>query len=197
MRSQPTCYQLDLSESMAADLEGRVQNILRDDAQFSKKFRGKNFFKKLSPELLAQVKVILQPFDEFKDLIWHFEIFYSVEPTGLHNDRNYFSHLQERCERGLLIPLSWTGSTPKTKFYDLLIEQKVNWTGKAFKTLDGVVVAHPPHFLSGDSHEMEWKKNEVIFFDSRQIHEACPFGGSPDDYKLSINALGYSKHSEF
>lgn len=167
-----------------------THEVISDDKTYPRKVRSRNFYKKLSPPLIEIVDRILNKHQEAKDLRWHYEIFYSTEPVGPHNDRNFFADKKELCEKGFIIPLEWTSLTPATRFYDLFIETKVNWNGTGFARLDKTLVPHSHSDLQHCSL-VEWKKNTILFFDSRQIHDATDFTTSSGDYKLSINGLGY------
>lgn len=190
----PVSRPLDMTNNEMNALIQSAEAVLANSDLYPKKYRGLNFFTKLSVELKEQVSNIVQRLSDADGLIWHFEVFYAVEAVGMHNDRNFFPKLDERCDKGLIIPLKWQGLTPKTKYFDLFYEEKVNWTGKAFKTLDGEYRPHNQESLDKGAVEMTWQKNQIIFFDSRQIHEASPFVTGPDDFKLSINGLGYSRY---
>lgn len=184
-------FDLQITDGDFMRLQAEAWNIIRDDETYPRKVRSKNFYKKLSRELLDSVRGILSPFPQMQALTWHFEVFHSGEAVGLHNDRNYFREHNELCERGLILPLEWSAATPVTRFYDLTIEEKVNWDGSGFETLDGRKIAFDAAALAR-WRALEWRRRSVIFFDSRQIHDAGEFQNGPADFKLSINALGYS-----
>ena len=188
-----TCVKnLNFDSKSFRAIKEQVNEILKDDDTYPKKFRLNNFFKKPSRELDRLLRKHLSPFEEFKNLTWHFEIFYAVEPAGLHNDRNLFNNKTERCDRGLIIPVECVGEH-NTSFFDLFFEEKVNWDGKNFKTLKKEKLNHDPRLLE-KPEKLFWKPGEIIFFDSRQVHKAGEFNAKLNSYKLSINGLGYSKH---
>ena len=189
----PSSQELQISTQDLQCLISETKEILLDNINYPKKFRLSNYFKKLSPSLIERVSSMISHFDEYKDLKWHYEIFHSVEPVGFHNDRNFFPEHNERCDRGLIIPLEWSSSVPHTIFYDLFYEDKVNWDGQGFSTLDGEKKEFPQEAL-GEGFPAAWETKKVLFFDSLQVHNASSFGKKLDDYKLSINGLGYSQH---
>lgn len=193
--SFPVSRALEVSDSNFEGLLQKAKAILADDEKHPRKYRGQNFFKQIPTEFKNDVSELVSHFSEFQNLRWHFEVFYSVEAVGMHNDRNHFVKHGERCDRGFILPLEWRGNIPKTKYYDLFFEDKVNWTGRGFKTLENEYKLLTESVSSDGAMEMTWNLKEIIFFDSRQIHEACTFSSQPGDYKLSINGLGYSRHA--
>lgn len=168
-----------------------VKVHLLEDNDFERKYRKASFYKRLSQGLIERAQELISWFPEYTALNWHFEAFYSNQSTGLHNDRNYFEHLGEICEAGMLVPLE-SGGSHATVFYDLFIDQKVNWNGVGFSTVDGQNVDCDATSL-GTGREIEWSQNKIIFFDSRQVHEARPFTAESASYKISLNGLGYSQ----
>jgi hypothetical protein len=185
-------YALDIDKNLMGRIIQIIKEILLDDECYPRKFRKSNYFKKPSPELNLILRNLLLQTGELGELQWYFEVFYSIEPVGLHNDRNYFPTTNEICEKGLLLPISWSGQHAGTRFYDLFIEQKVNWAGDSFRTLDGRLIDHNPDKLLNPMN-ISWSPFEALFFDSRQIHEALPFDIGANSHKLSINGLGYKK----
>lgn len=182
---------LNISEQLLQTIRAEVDLIIQDDEKYPKKIRTKNFYKKLSPKLKTLIEEIMTQHPESHGFTWHYEVFYSQEAVAPHNDRNLFLDRNERCERGMIIPLKWSSITPKTRFFDLSFEDKVNWDGTGFSTL-----AKEKREFDKSSMErfldLEWKEKTILFFDSRQIHEATSFGVTGEDYKLSLNGLGYS-----
>lgn len=192
----PRTYSLNLDDSTKQQITRNVESILFDDNQHPRKYRRSNYFKKPSQELEQLITNILIPTGELADLKWYFEVFYSVEPVGLHNDRNFFPESNELCQKGLLIPIRWDEQIAGTRFYDLYIDSKVNWSGINFKTLSGQLIPHDSESIKSPK-EFLWSPFEALFFDSRQIHDASPFPTTTKGYKLSINALGYSRECIF
>lgn len=187
----PVTYDLNFSHEQLSRIKGLVKDIVDDDIKFPKKIRSDNFYKKLSNELKLEVDSILRNHGGFSHLNWYYEIFFSRQAVGMHNDRNFFPANKELCERGFIIPIEWSGKTPETRFYDLFIDKKVNWDGKGFATLEKVPIDYDKEALKR-FEPVAWQKNSILFFDGRQIHDASEFKLAPDDYKLSINGLGYS-----
>ncbi len=190
--AQPFSRKLSLSDQEFLWLAEEVRAIAANDRDYPKKIRSKNFYMKLSPALKKRVHEIVCSELKLGDLIWNFEVFWAYEAVGMHNDRNYFSDLNERCERGIIIPIEWRGLPPATKFYDLFFEEKVNWIGDGFATLDKRKIEFDPSHLHSPQL-LNWQRQSIIVFDSRQIHAASEFAHELGDYKLSINGLGYTK----
>ncbi len=187
----PFTLPIEITDTDFLKLTEEVHSILKDDITYPRKVRANNFYKRTSPYIKSVVDTVIAQCLPTKRYTWYYEIFYSKEPTGLHNDRNVFIQQNERCDLGLIIPIHWTNKTPETLFYDIFIEEKVNWNGKNFVTLDKKVVDSNLELLE-NPQGLVWQKKNALFFDSRQIHQAAPFTSSLSDYKLSINGLGYS-----
>jgi len=187
----PQVHRLHFDEGGFAKISALVHQIVADDVAYPRKVRAQNFYKKLSKELKKEVDAILARHQEFSGLTWHYEVFWSQSPVGMHNDRNFFADRKELCENGFIIPIEWSGKTPETRFYDLFIDTKVNWDGAGFSTLSKEKVPYEESKLNEFS-TLPWEKNSIIFFDSCQIHDASDFRNNTEDYKLSINGLGYS-----
>ena len=183
---------LDINDELLSFVKHEAQQIVKDDQKYPRKYRTTNFYKKLSPKLLEIVQGIMVQHEEASNLIWHYEVFVSKQPVGPHNDRNFFLEREERCDRGMIIPLEWVGLQPKTRFFDLFFEDKVNWDGEGFSTLSKEKKLYDKSCMDR-TEDLVWSEKTIIFFDSRQVHEATPFSTTEGDYKLSINGLGYSK----
>ena len=164
---------------------------LTEDNAFQKKYRKKNYLKKLSSEIKKDF-LNHSGFEQFsEDLIWHFELFYSIEPTGLHNDRNYFEELNEQCERGFVLPLKMKGEH-STEFYDIFIEQKVNLKGQFLANLEGDRVDCDLTELNSPT-SLKWSEGQLVMFDAKQVHCSGNFDSSKEEFKISLNGLGYRK----
>lgn len=186
----PLIKDVGVSENIWTSITEEVQHILGNDESFPKKFRNENFFKRPSPKLHEFLKDIIEGYDFASSLTWHFEIFSSLAPTGLHNDRNLFEEQNELCELGLIIPLELRGGAHLTRFYDLYIPEKVNWDGEGnFRTLAKAPVPYDRSRLEA-YEDAVWEHGKIIFFDSTQVHEAI-FPATEQSFKLSINGLGY------
>ncbi len=180
-----------IPEAILATITKEVDLVLSDNEAFPKKFRNENFFKRPSQKINQWMQKFVQDFPFANDLTWHFEIFYSKKPVGLHNDRNLFADKNELCELGLILPLNLEGSPHFTRFFDLLIPKKVNWDGSGnFRQLNKEIYPHQRSDME-NYFDAPWEKGRVLFFDSCQVHEAI-FPKSQEGFKLSINGLGYS-----
>ncbi len=195
LKISPKIYPLNLEDSVWIEVNNQVSKVISDDENFPKKFRTGNFFKKPSSRLNDILHSVLDQFPETRDLIWHFEIFNSVNPVGLHNDRNLFLEQNELCEMGMIIPLAINGVPHLTRFYDFFVPKKVNWDGEGhFRTLDKVIYPHSDNAMDTFSDAV-WETGKIIFFDSKQIHEA-KFPDEKNSFKLSLNGLGYSYYKD-
>lgn len=192
IRQSPLILPLEDNKFPRREVLVEIEKILIDDINYPRKVITGNTFKKVSPYLNSILKEVIEKHDFASSLIWHFEIFSSDQATGLHNDRNLFIEQNELCQLGLIIPLKMKGSPHLTRFYDLFIEEKVNWDGEGnFRKLDKSKVEYDKQKLQ-KYQDAFWEEERIIFFDSCQIHEAI-FPSNDNCFKLSLNGLGYKK----
>lgn len=180
-----------------------TKDINNDDVTFEPKIRTGNTFKIVPNELKSLVEQILYSLPGADLLEWEFEVFCSRKPVTLHNDRNYYEHIDKQCQRGFILPLEWKGKTPGTLIYDKWYPEKLvigyDEINEAyiFKKLVGREQIEDPNikFKVDDCNlvdEYIWEKGTCLIFDSSQIHSSSNFIIDNDSYKLSINALGYT-----
>ena len=112
---RPVSLPIQVTDPDLEAIKAEVLSVIADDVNYPRKLRNGNFFKKPSPLIRKFATQVIENSTIEKDLVWHFEVFYSKEPVLLHNDRNYFSEYNELCERGMIIPIEIVKSTGMVK----------------------------------------------------------------------------------
>lgn len=200
----PNKYDIDNKfKDVLEKIHQHAKIINNNDITYEPKIRNGNTFKRVPKELRNLVEKVLYSLPDADSLEWEFEIFCSRNPVTLHNDRNYYDHLDKQCQRGFILPLEWNGKTPSTLMYDKYYPEKLvlNYDHKEensiFKKLVGREQIDDPNinFKVNDcnlTEEYIWKKGTCLIFDSSQIHSSSNFILDNNSYKLSVNALGYT-----
>lgn len=195
MSINPGSYHFKLNE----EYRNEALNIAKGNIVVPSKRRGKNgtniFF---MPGIDWQKKIIEDITNTFLDMAeyeWFVEVFYCKEPVYYHNDRNIDQG--KLCHKGLIIPLEWNASsTVGTIMTNCRHDKKVVYDGNNWRevlttiTNDAKILTDDKFSNMLDTDHFEWKDNSIIFFDSDVLHRASEFT-EQDDYKISINALGY------